>query len=453
MIYEMYKQENLEWDAFIERILGVDAQLMSVSLYGENRRIYRLGGRIAKVRRVAKEPIIRAQDLKESTIRTQDQWGEFNILSRLNHVGGICKNIKYYKEGEWELISYDYVRGTSLENILNEKPNVVNFSILWKILRIIIAVNRHGIVHGDTNPDNIIISEKGEVYLVDFDRAQELQFPWSTVVDIFGINVGKNFSSFNFTRLLGRKYRLFYCLQINMILYMIVHKLSIKSLIAQKSPSLTDCLSDSVDIKTLRRAWGIGRLSMANSPGQNIAYYSLDIAGHHFHGERSWIFRWHEISKKVNFKGKRVLELGCNLGLFASFARREGAQECVGVDHDTTILEGARLVSKAFHTDNEFYLADFDADEQWEDMFCNFDLVIAFSVVNWLKNKERFLTFLGKHNEVIYEGHESLNIEFGRLRNAGFNQIEIIMVSERNRAILWASKSGNTGDKQRVVKR
>jgi tRNA A-37 threonylcarbamoyl transferase component Bud32/SAM-dependent methyltransferase len=430
MIYEAYKKENQEWDTFIERILGNNAQLISVSSFGENRRIYRYGGRIAKVRKVVNESLFRSQDL----------FGEYKTLSTLNGIKGICKNPEYYQECGWEVISYDYMPGTSLENVLNEKPGMGGISLLWKVLKLIIAVNRRGIVHGDTKPENIIVGEDGNAYLVDFDQAQSVSFPWSSVVDIFGINVGKHFSSFNFTRTLGRKNRLFYCLQINTILFMIVHRLSIKSLITQKPDLSKYFYTDNPDLKLLYRAWKIGRISPSNAPGQNIAYYSFGVGGCHFHGERSWIFRWHGISKKVNFKGKRVLELGCNLGLFSAFARCEGAQMCVGVDHDPTILEGARLVSNAFHVNNEFYLVDFDAEDRWEERFHEFDLVIALNVVNWLKNKDRFLAFLSRYNEVLYEGHEALNIEYGRLRRAGFNHIEIVMVSERNRAVLWASK-------------
>jgi len=112
----------------------------------------------------------------------------------------------------------------------------------------------------------------------------------------------------------------------------------------------------------------------------------------------------------------------------------------MGVDKDSDILEGACLVSKAFHVKNRFCLIDFDSSEIWEKKLYGFDLVVALSVVNWLKNRKRFLKFLGQHSELLYEGHDPIDVEIARLREVGFDRIKKIMVSERNRVILLAYK-------------
>jgi hypothetical protein len=71
---------------------------------------------------------------------------------------------------------------------------------------------------------------------------------------------------------------------------------------------------------SLAQAWEIAARSQASFPGLQLAYYSLDVAGINFPGERPWVQRWNSLRANVNFKGKRFLELGCNLGLLSIHA-------------------------------------------------------------------------------------------------------------------------------------
>jgi hypothetical protein len=47
-----------------------------------------------------------------------------------------------------------------------------------------------------------------------------------------------------------------------------------------------ECHSDDSDLQALRQAWEIAARAGANAPGMNIAYYDLEVAACHFHGER-----------------------------------------------------------------------------------------------------------------------------------------------------------------------
>ena len=137
MIYEEYLKENVEWDRFIERSLGVRAQLIFVSRFSSNRRIYLLGDRIAKVRKITREPFTRAQDLA----------GEFKLLSRLRDVDGVPQNPTFIHEDGWEALQYDYVQGKKLETLLNERATCLKIQILFRILKLIVSINRHGIAN------------------------------------------------------------------------------------------------------------------------------------------------------------------------------------------------------------------------------------------------------------------------------------------------------------------
>lgn len=439
MIYEDYEKENQEWDLFITRTLGPSAQLKHVSHYSNNRRIYYIGNKIVKVRKLVKEVYERAQDLA----------GEHAILLKLHNVDGICQNPTYLNKDGWEILSYDFTNGKTLENLMTENSTCIKNGILRNILKVIIAVNWHGIAHRDLKPANILVGENNKVYLLDFDQAIKTSRYRAILIDIFGIgNIKAPRGFFDFFWLLGQmrtnwfRYLRLITKPIRFFRLLIQNVFSRKKQPDLRQQSMKKVYNnESLEIKLLKQAWEIGMRSDANAPGNNIAYYSIDLAGCHFPGERPWVLRWHEVSKRVDFRGKRILELGCNLGLFSAFARRSGALKCVGVDHDKEILDGARLVSKAFHVNNDFYHVDFDMDASWEEKLPGFDLVIAMSVLNWLKNRERFLAFLGKHNELLYEGHDPLDVEFSRLQSVGFDRIEIVMITERNRTVLYASKS------------
>ena len=139
------------------------------------------------------------------------------------------------------------------------------------------------------------------------------------------------------------------------------------------------------------------------------------------------------------------------MGLFSTFIKLSGAKECVGIDVDPDIIRSARILADAFEVNNKYYIQNFnDVNNAWEDQFTNFDFVIALSVINWLNNKERFLNFLGLHNEVLYEGHDRFEIEYARLKRHGFNCIEVISISERGRILFYARQRYSKHDNAKI---
>lgn len=62
--------------------------------------------------------------------------------------------------------------------------------------------------------------------------------------------------------------------------------------------------------------------------------------------------------------------------------------------------------------------------------------VFAPNVLGWVKSKGRFLAFLGRFPELVFEGHDELATETERLRSVGFTDIEVVGRSERGRYVL-----------------
>jgi len=137
------------------------------------------------------------------------------------------------------------------------------------------------------------------------------------------------------------------------------------------------------------------------------------------------------------------LELGCNMALLSTFLLRyEKAKAALAVDVSGKILEAAEQIGLAFGVKPSLKLQDFDAPKDWETELADFnpDIVVALNVLNWVQDKKRFLNFLGQFHEVIFEGHDSFEVESEKLSDVGFKRINIIGTTERNRQVLHCRK-------------
>ena len=180
------------------------------------------------------------------------------------------------------------------------------------------------------------------------------------------------------------------------------------------------------ELRLLEQAWSLAAASPANARGQRLAYYAFTYRHHHFVGERPWQLRWEKIRRAVDFEGKSVLELGCNMGLLSSFSLLHGARAASGVDADATIIRLAAMIAEALGLDAKFRCIGLATNERWDDDLAGADIVTAMSLYNWLdaSTRLRLLKFLGRHEELLYEGHDELSVETERLRSAGFEQID-----------------------------
>jgi SAM-dependent methyltransferase len=144
-----------------------------------------------------------------------------------------------------------------------------------------------------------------------------------------------------------------------------------------------------------------------------------------------------------NRAGKRVLELGCNMALLSTHLLREsGAAAALAVDRDPAILKAAAEVANTFDVRIELREVDIDGDADWETALAAFspDVVFCLSVLHWIQEKARLLAFLGRFEELVYEGHDSARSECRRLRAAGYDSIRLVATSERGRPILHCRK-------------
>ena len=82
--------------------------------------------------------------------------------------------------------------------------------------------------------------------------------------------------------------------------------------------------------------------------------------------------------KDLDFSGKSVCDLGCNLGHFSFYASEHGAREVVGYDIEPKVVSGAEKLAALYSVDNvEFRLCNFayDAPERTFDLGMLIDIL------------------------------------------------------------------------------
>lgn len=433
-----YIQEQEAWGQFIRDNLGENAKLVNVSKFSSDSRVYESSGTIHKIRRLTPASMRNRNNSLED---------ECLVLKRLSSIRGVPRAHSYKRIDQWEqlemevlppLQGYDPTFGRPKEALIE----------FWNVIQLTWELNRNGCSHGDLHRDNVGRNIQGSISIFDFDQAC-LDRPWRCMMrDMLGLGTCERRSEFSlFNRL--RDVR-----GIGLVLRAVVRgsKYLLGFLSSASSSSVPNQAPEPAfmerarlradpNLEVLANAWRLAARAHASAPGVDIGYYSIDIAGINFPGERPWMLRWDRIQKGIDFKGKQLLELGCNMGLLSIHAKLYGAKACLGIDVDKEILEAAALASRAFEVEVAHRLLDLDAPFPWEGEMKGFDIVSALSVLHWVKDKKRAWAFIARHNEVLYEGHESEQEAESNLRQAGFMHIVRLGATERNRQMFYAARS------------
>lgn len=397
--------EEREWDLITDE-LAPEGILISVSPSIGDSRIYRTADGAVKIRRANAGAQTGVQPLEQ----------EATVLRRAG------RRAEAGTIGDWEYLTTPYIPGRNLGHVLGpgarwQKAVVATAS---EVLRL----NRRGISHGDLRAENVLIDEAGRVMLIDFDRSRVMPPSQALLRDWIGLTPFSGGSSLA-----------------QLAFYMAFPKarsivLRVRARIRPRAPQPQ---GDPVTV-ALDRAWRVAEESNANAPGHRIAYYAWTFKGRHYIGERPWAFRWEFLRKAVQFKGKRVLELGSNMAMTSAYALLHGASEATAVDSDELILDAAALLGVALGVPIRTIRMKFDGSSAWEDALPDADLAIAMSILEWVPDRLRFERYLGRFAEVVFEGHESAAVERERLTRMGFREVTLVGESERARPLYVARR-------------
>jgi len=383
--------------------------------------------------------IIKSRKLDEdrtSHLRQNDLKAEYDLLKQCNNLRGVPNALFYCNNSVYEMLFIDYLPGIQLKNLRLSFIRFIGIAI--ELSKLLIKLSLKGISHNDVVPENVLITDNNKVSLIDFDQATKHNPFIAFVRQFTGINIGKSKVKFSFLTIIKDYLKKKFPKSV----FTLKKILGLSfDLTEHKLPAIGNEANQK--LKMMLKAWEIAQESNASSPGVPIAYYEMEFMGYKFPGERPWSDRWERFKDLIDYSGKTIIELGCNMGLLSTFLLKErNAIKCIGVDHDHKILESAKIISEVFEVHPEFYQIDFDSKKKWEDnlLAYNAEVIFALNVLNWVSDQERFLRFLSNFSEVIFEGHDLPEIEAGRFATLGFTKIEEIGYSERERIILRCRK-------------
>jgi len=369
-----------------------------------------------------------------SHLRQQSLKGEYQLLNKCLGISGVPAIISYENDEDLTILKMRRIDGSSLNKI-----SIGLFQFIYIVISVGILLLKlvfKGIAHNDVKFDNIILGKDGKVYLIDFDQAIATT-SIDAFIKTFLIPSGKGDVVHSYLHLIKKSVK--QSLSPGLIRKLKV--LSGKEVLDNELPILPN--NASVALHQMLEAWHIAQNSDASSPGAVVAYYSFEHEGVRFPGERSWSDRWSVLQKITDYRNKRILELGCNMALLSTHLLKVSkAEDALCIDLDKRILQAATLVSSALGVKPNFRQQNLDSPDNWEDEFANFkpDIVFALNVLNWVEDKDRLMKFLGRFNEVIFEGHDHVDIEKKRFKEEGFTKINLITVTERNRPVLHCCK-------------
>lgn len=263
-------------------------------------------------------------------------------------------------------------------------------------------MHEHGAAHCDINPRNVLLSDSNRVGVVDCPMCELTHAKWEIGPDMRAL-------IFDFD-------------------YM-------QSGLTPEEAYLCDF--EPLDPRVIRYAVPVMQSGLATRGFHRVLTHVRNLDFPHSHatakpdmpyqqidgvGERDCDRRWAVLKPDVN--GKRVVDLGCNLGYFANRALEEGAASVMAVDRDRAIVEAARTLHP--HLDGNVRLMNLDRELPEGE----FDIAFCLSIWQHLRAGKRPLFEFLKKIPVTY--WEDANMTKPDLEAQGFTVTRLAR-SERGR--------------------
>ncbi|MDD6071593.1 MAG: serine/threonine-protein kinase [Clostridiales bacterium] len=110
---------------------------------------------------------------------------EAAILKEYRYLQGIVRVRDCFETNDTAYIIMDYIDGVTLKEYISCHGRLDYaewMEMLTPILKSLITLHRHGVIHRDISPDNLMIGMDNQLYLIDFGAAKEMEYGKTTTV-------------------------------------------------------------------------------------------------------------------------------------------------------------------------------------------------------------------------------------------------------------------------------
>lgn len=119
--------------------------------------------------------VLSQRALEEDTSRKRFR-KEALVLSRLNHPN-IATILDFDTQDGLDILVMEYIQGTTLQEVLNStrlgEKEIIHYAM--QIVAALEEAHQFGIVHRDLKPNNVLVTPKGQIKVLDFGLAKLLQ--------------------------------------------------------------------------------------------------------------------------------------------------------------------------------------------------------------------------------------------------------------------------------------
>ncbi len=98
---------------------------------------------------------------------------EARVLASLRHPA-LCRLVDAFVSDGFAALAMELVEGVELADVLADRPLPYDaaLDICWTLTEVLGLAHRHGIVHRDVKPSNVLLQPDGQVKLIDFGIAK-----------------------------------------------------------------------------------------------------------------------------------------------------------------------------------------------------------------------------------------------------------------------------------------
>ena len=152
-------------------------EILSVIMEGKNSTVYQALDLQTRWEVAVKTVTVGAPKFK---LRTRQLKWEYTLRDRLNHPN----LIKIHRFGQTRTLAYlvmEFFRGQNLRGLMRSDSPMLSekaIDIVSQVAAALYHLHQNGIVHRDVKPENILVNSAGDVKVIDFAIAVELNKQW-----------------------------------------------------------------------------------------------------------------------------------------------------------------------------------------------------------------------------------------------------------------------------------